>query len=240
MDGQGMGGAILLPTLGVGMEQALLHDPEALIAAFRAFQPVMEEDWGFSYKERIFAAPIFTLVDADAAWRQLNWALEKDARFVLLLPGPVINALGRTVAVGPDLRPILAALERLRRDGAGSRWGQLVFQLPQGLGPRRPRTRRSGRTPSGLSCRTTKPQDLFANLLAHHHFHRFPNLRIASIETGSDWCSTCSTSSRSRTVRLRTSTRRTPGRPSCARVRFTVLRGPAGVASASSSDRIES
>ena len=30
-------------------------------------------------------------------------------------------------------------------------------------------------------------QDWFANLLAHGLFQRFPNLRMASIETGSDW-----------------------------------------------------
>jgi predicted TIM-barrel fold metal-dependent hydrolase len=30
-------------------------------------------------------------------------------------------------------------------------------------------------------------QDTFANLLAHQLFHRFTNLRVASIETGSDW-----------------------------------------------------
>src|SRR5438094_818954 len=30
-------------------------------------------------------------------------------------------------------------------------------------------------------------QDQFANLLAHQLFGRFPNLRVCSIETGSDW-----------------------------------------------------
>ena len=30
-------------------------------------------------------------------------------------------------------------------------------------------------------------QDNFANLLAHGHFARYPNLRMASIETGSAW-----------------------------------------------------
>ena len=30
-------------------------------------------------------------------------------------------------------------------------------------------------------------QDNFANLLAHGHFARYPNLRVASIETGSAW-----------------------------------------------------
>jgi hypothetical protein len=49
MDTQGLEGAIFLPTLGVGMEQALLGDLPALTAAFRAFNRWMEEDWGFAY-----------------------------------------------------------------------------------------------------------------------------------------------------------------------------------------------
>src|SRR5215510_14488837 len=36
MDAQGMQAVISLPTLAVGMEQALIRDPEALVAAFRA------------------------------------------------------------------------------------------------------------------------------------------------------------------------------------------------------------
>ncbi len=54
----GSRGCDLPPTLGVGMEQALLDDLPALTAAFRAFNRWMEEDWGFAYKERIFAAPV--------------------------------------------------------------------------------------------------------------------------------------------------------------------------------------
>jgi len=45
MDRQGMAGCILLPTLGVGMEQALAHDLPALTAAFRAFNRWLAEDW---------------------------------------------------------------------------------------------------------------------------------------------------------------------------------------------------
>ena len=63
MDGQGMEGAIFLPTLGVGMEQALVDDLPALTAAFRAFNRWLEQDWGFAYQERIFAAPYITLSD---------------------------------------------------------------------------------------------------------------------------------------------------------------------------------
>ena len=72
----------------------MLHDPEALVAAFRAFNRWMDDDWGFSYRERIFAAPIFTLVDPEAAVAELEWALSRDARFILMVPGPVMTPAG--------------------------------------------------------------------------------------------------------------------------------------------------
>ena len=50
MDTQGMEGAIFLPTLGVGMEQALINDVPAMLAAFRSFNRWMNEDWGFAYR----------------------------------------------------------------------------------------------------------------------------------------------------------------------------------------------
>src|SRR4029077_7723718 len=62
MDEQGMLAAIFLPTPAVGMEQALIRDPGALVAPFRAFHRCRVEDWGFAYQEQIFAAPLFTLV----------------------------------------------------------------------------------------------------------------------------------------------------------------------------------
>ena len=60
MDEQGMQGCIMLPTLGVGMEQALLPDFDATVATFRAFNRYLDEDWGFAYQERIFTAPYIT------------------------------------------------------------------------------------------------------------------------------------------------------------------------------------
>ena len=65
MDAQGLAGGIFLPTLGVGMEQALIDDPPALLAAFRAFNHWLDDDWGFAYRERIYAAPVLTFVDPD-------------------------------------------------------------------------------------------------------------------------------------------------------------------------------
>jgi hypothetical protein len=91
MDEQGLGACFLFPTLGVGMEESLRHDPEALVAAFRAFNRWLDEDWGFAYRERLFAAPYLTLVDVDAAVAELEWALSRDARCVVMRPAPVVT-----------------------------------------------------------------------------------------------------------------------------------------------------
>ena len=186
MDEQGMDGAIFLPTLGVGMEQALIHDTPALIAAFRAFNRWLDEDWGFAYQERIFAAPYITLVDPDNAVRELEWALERDARFVVMVGGPVITASG-------------ASRRPTRSSTRSGRWPTTPASpcCYHGGDTATAATSRdwgeSGDTEAfrstafrGLdSCNAT--QDTIANLLAHGLFARFPNLRIATIETGSDW-----------------------------------------------------
>ena len=89
MDEQGLEATIMLPTLGVGMETALEDDPEALMAAFRAFNRWLDDDWGFNYEDRIYGAPYITLVDVDWAVEELEFALERNAGVVLMRPGSV-------------------------------------------------------------------------------------------------------------------------------------------------------
>jgi predicted TIM-barrel fold metal-dependent hydrolase len=186
MDKQGMQGAILLPTLGVGMEQALIHDPAALVAAFRAFNRWILEDWGFSYRDRIYAAPIFTLVDPAAALEEVEWALENDARFLLMVPGPVMSPSGGRSPSDPVYDPFW---QRINDAGAtfvvhgGESW--YTNYLKNWGEPAINEAFRQNPFRALISSSPT--QDTFANLLAHHHFQRFPNLRFAAIETGSDW-----------------------------------------------------
>jgi len=86
MNQQRMHGAFFFPTLGVGMEEALIEDTEAVVAAFRAFNRWLHDDWGFAYQERIFATPYLTLVDLESAVDELEWALERDARLIVMRP----------------------------------------------------------------------------------------------------------------------------------------------------------
>ena len=186
MDRQQIEGAIFLPTLGVGMEQALFHDPPALCAAFRAFNRWLDDDWGFAYRTRIFAAPVIPFADPANAVRELEWALERDARFVLLLPGPiVVNGVGHSPA-DPVYDPFWARANEagvtVLYHGGDSRYSSYLADWGENA-----ETEAFRQNPFRALASSSAIQDTFANLLAHHLFDRFPNLRVAAVETGSDW-----------------------------------------------------
>jgi predicted TIM-barrel fold metal-dependent hydrolase len=114
MDEQGLEATWLFPTLGVGMEQALVHDPEALVVAFRAFNRWLEDDWGLHYHDRIFSAPYITLVDVDAAVAELEWSIEHGARIVNVRAAPVHTDAGPKSPADPMFDPFW-----VRADEAG-------------------------------------------------------------------------------------------------------------------------
>jgi predicted TIM-barrel fold metal-dependent hydrolase len=90
MDEQGVEGIFSFFSLATGLEQELdRSDPEACLAAFEAFNRWMDEDWGFHYKDRIYAPPYITLIDPDSAVRELEWVLSRGARVVAVRQGPV-------------------------------------------------------------------------------------------------------------------------------------------------------
>jgi len=157
-----------------------------MTAAFRAFNRWMAEDWGFAYQNRIFAAPYITLADPDNAVRELEWALERDARFVVMVSGPVATAVGMR-APGDEM---FDRFWQLANDSgitvcyhAGEiaytkylkDWGESDFT----------ESFRANAFRTLVSADAV--QDTFGNHLARGLFHRFPNLRMASIEVGSAW-----------------------------------------------------
>jgi predicted TIM-barrel fold metal-dependent hydrolase len=186
MDEQGMGGAIFLPTLGVGMEQALLDDKPALLAAFRAFNRWLDEDWGFAYQDRIFGAPMLTMVDPEEAVKTVQWSLDRDARFFVLVPGPVITAGGPVSPADPVFDPMWGLLNEagavVTAHGGNAYYSRYLSDWGEGTEMEAFR-----QNPFRAIVSWSAVQDWFANLLAHGLFQRFPNLRMASIETGSDW-----------------------------------------------------
>jgi predicted TIM-barrel fold metal-dependent hydrolase len=186
MDRQGLESCFILPTLGVGMEAALEHDPPALTAAFGAFNRWLDEDWGFNYHDRIYTPPYITLVDVDWALNELEYAAERDARLLLMRPASVAAGERRRTPGDRAHDRFWARVEELgitvAIHGGDSSYG--AYEQMWGLSGevesfRIPLLKRL------LSASAIR--DTMASLIADKVFERFPNLRLATIETGSSW-----------------------------------------------------
>jgi predicted TIM-barrel fold metal-dependent hydrolase len=186
MDEQGLESVIMLPTLGVGMEAALEHDPDACTAAFTAFNRWLQEDWGFNYDDRIYAAPYLSLIDVDWAVAELEYALGHDARVVLMRPASVAGPAGRRT---PGDRRHDAFWSRLNEAGItlvihGGDSSYAAYEQLWGLSGET----EAFRVPALKRLLSASPiWDTMASLIADKVFERFPNVRVATIETGSGW-----------------------------------------------------
>ena len=187
MDEQGMHAAFFFPTLGVGMEESLANDPPAVVAAFAAFNRWLEEDWGFAHHDRIFAAPYMTLVDAEAAVRELEWVLEHDARVVVMRSAPVQTAAGFRSPADPCFDAFWARANEagitVAYHGGDAGYGRYFADWGEGGGVEAFRASAW----KGVEGGTRAPFDLMNAIVSQGLFQRFPNLRVASVEMGSNW-----------------------------------------------------
>ncbi|MEM9175832.1 MAG: amidohydrolase family protein [Myxococcota bacterium] len=179
--------AIYFPTLGVGMEEALKDDTEAVHCAFEAFNRWLLEDWGFSYQERIFAAPYISIMDRERGIKELLWALDNDARFIVMRPSFVYNKGGSRSPADRYFDPFWQIVNdsgvTVVYHGGDSGYGHYLDDWGEG-----------GTIQSFHSSPLTSiamghkaPFDLMAALISHRLFERFTNLRMASIEMGAFW-----------------------------------------------------
>jgi predicted TIM-barrel fold metal-dependent hydrolase len=186
LDAQGVEACFMFPTLGVGMEAALEHDVPAMTAAFTAFNRWLEEDWGVNFQGRIFSAPYISLADVDWALQELEWALGNDARIINLRASSVVAPDGRRSLGHPLHDPFWQRVNDagiticIHSGDAGygfmlDYWGQESEFEAFRYSPLR-------------SLLTTSPiSDAVASFIAEGIFTRFPNIRLATIESGSEW-----------------------------------------------------
>jgi predicted TIM-barrel fold metal-dependent hydrolase len=187
MDEQGMEGCFLFPTLGVGMEQALVHDPEAAHAAFHAFNQWLLDDWTFDYEGRIFGAPYFTLLDPGAAVAELDWVLAQGARVIVMRAGPVQAPSGFRSPGDRVYDPFWA---RVAEAGIlvayhSGESGYHRYATEWGESSEMEAFRHNPFTTITSADRPI--YDTMAALVCHGVFARHPGVRVATIESGSEW-----------------------------------------------------
>ena len=186
MDGQGVDAALLFPTLGVGLEEALKDDPEAAAAVFTAFNRWLEEDWGYRYEGRLFGVPYIPLLDPAAAVAELRRVLDLGAVAVNIrnapvpVPGgyrspfdPAYDAFWGLVAEAGVVVATHAGLEgydvvvNMWEPGAESS----VFRSPL----------------RGVVSKGRAVADFYGAAACQLLFERFPGVRLASVENGGSW-----------------------------------------------------
>jgi predicted TIM-barrel fold metal-dependent hydrolase len=187
LDEQGLAACWLFPTLGMIYEEPLKHDPEAVGHTFRAFNRWVEEDLGFAYRDRIYAAPYLTLADPAWAVEELTWALERGARTVVMRPA------APTTALGPrnPFDPMFDGFWSLLNDSG------VTLVLHAGDGG----VSSNGYAPDGFAASfegSWKPSikffaieraiiEFLITMMFENAFVRFPNLRVASVENGAEF-----------------------------------------------------
>ena len=169
-------------------EELLKHDPEAVTLAFRAFNRWLDEDWGFAYRDRIFAAPYLSLADLDWAVAELEWALARGARVVCMRPAAVSTADGTALA-----RRSRCSI----RSGRASNEAGITVVVHAGdsgyssHGYAQRRLRRDVRGLLGPNVKLFHIERAIttssSTLVFEQLFERFPNLRVASVENGSEF-----------------------------------------------------
>jgi predicted TIM-barrel fold metal-dependent hydrolase len=188
MDEHGLQKIWLFPTLGMIYEEPLKHDPEAVTFMFTAFNRWLEEDWGFAYQDRIFAGPYISLCDVDWAVKELEWALEHDARTIVMRPAPVHTANGVLPPADPAFDPFWA---RVNEAGVTVvvHAGDSGYSL-QGYAPEKGFSASfSGAFRPNLGALHIGIEravyDFLGSIMVDKIFERFPNIRLASVENGS-------------------------------------------------------
>jgi predicted TIM-barrel fold metal-dependent hydrolase len=204
MDAQGVEAAWLFPSQGVCMEGPMQPDIEASIEVLRAFNRWLDEDWGFAYRDRIFAAPFLTLSDVDRTVSELEWCIGRGARVVTIRNGPVFTREGLRSPADPAFDPFWARVQEAgivmtTHAGFEDGYTDVASDIARTWGLAKPPE--AERRPDAAAVQSASLvaqlmkhrliEDFATVLVAHKLFERFPRLRMAYIENGADWVPRC-------------------------------------------------
>jgi predicted TIM-barrel fold metal-dependent hydrolase len=166
------------------LAEAYLDGIDPLYDNLESFNKWINEDWGFAYKDTIYAPAMLSMRDLDRACQELDRVLDNGARFILLPAGP---AYGRSPG-DPYFDPFWARINEAKavvcyhisefhyQANVASHWGWgLVppFQFSawqwQNTYGERPIT------------------DTLSALIFDNLFGRFPNIKVLVSEFGAEW-----------------------------------------------------
>lgn len=187
MDKQGVDRTLMFPTLASLLEERLRDDPEATHTVVHALNEWLHETWSFNYQDRIFTTPVITLPIVEKAIEELEWALERGAKAILIRPAPVPGFRGSRSFAYPEFDPFWKLVEETgvlvgmhASDSGYSRY-QADWTGPMEMLPFVDDSFRS------VTQHSRPIEDAMAAAVCHGMLTRFPKLKLSVIENGGSW-----------------------------------------------------
>ncbi|MDD9946148.1 MAG: amidohydrolase family protein [Myxococcales bacterium] len=187
MDEQGIDRTLMFPTLASLLEERLRDDPEAIHEVAHSLNQWLHETWSFNYENRIFTTALITLPIVDRAIEELEWALERGAKAILVRPAPVPGFRGSRSFAFEEFDPFWkravesGVLVTMHASDSGYARYQADWTGPSEMLPFKDDAFRA-------TTATKRPiEDAMASAVCHGLLTRFPDLRIAVIENGGSW-----------------------------------------------------
>lgn len=187
MDQLGVDRTLMFPTLASLLEARIADDPRLIHTIIHALNEWMYETWTFDYDQRIYSTPVITLPIVDKAIEELEWCIERGAKTVLIRPAPVPGFEGSRSFGLPEFDPFWEAVVKadilvsMHASDTGYSDYISAWEGKREFLPFKP-------TAFRMLAHAKRPiEDAMAALVCHGALSRFPDLRIAVIENGSEW-----------------------------------------------------
>ena len=188
MDKMHIRAIVNFPTLASLIEVNFMDDPIGTQVLVHAFNKWVYDEWGFDYGGRIFSTPVINLATADGAVKELEWALERGAKTVLVRPAPVAGFRGPRSPFLPDSDSFWARVQEagipvmLHASDSGyttyaNEWNGADQEM-------RPFEQNAF---SAVSQSFRPIMDTVFSAIIHGMVSRFPAVRLGLIENGSTW-----------------------------------------------------
>jgi predicted TIM-barrel fold metal-dependent hydrolase len=188
MDRMHVDAVVNFPTLASMVEVNFMDDPVTTQALVHAFNEWLYDEWGFDHAGRIFTTPVMNLAIVEGAVAELEWALERGAKTVLVRPAPVAGWHASRSPFLPDADPFWARVQDAgipvmlhASDSGYQRHANDWLGISGEMHPFKPDVF------SIMSPKDRPIMDTVWSAIGHGMLSRFPGVRLASIENGSTW-----------------------------------------------------
>ncbi|NKY42833.1 amidohydrolase family protein [Nocardia cerradoensis] len=178
---------LMFPTLASLIEERMRHHPDLIHAVVHSLNQWLLEEWGFTYKDRIFTVPVVSLPIVEKAIEELDWCVEHGAKAILVRPAPVPGLRGPRSFALPEFDPfwkrvvehdVLVTMHssdsgysRFNAEWEGSNLEMLPFKT----------------NTFRMTTEWRPIQDAVASWVCHGALFRHPELKVAVIENGASW-----------------------------------------------------